>query len=696
MPQIPIIFGSGLDRETGVMAMAPGGMEDLRNVHLLTGKFQVRRGFERVMEFVDDDDNEQTDTLGGIAMLGRRAAVYVTYDSVNYKVNVFVGDADASWYSHLGEWEFLKEDDSAILTANNSDPPVIILAEYNNKVFMAHSTNMVDWRAQTHYVYYDEDDAEYKLEALYAEWPDSHDVVSDMKVRFRGVVHHLEYIIGWGWGTTEEDRPEFVRVSKPGMPLTALRNGDAFDINHYWIPGDEGDPVIACCPTAHTLLCFKESETWELYGTSYLNFGQRPIDAIFGMLQPRLAVNVEGAVFAWTTEGPRLFAPDGTSEALEIPLELYLPEPYDLITKGEDQYAFAVYMPVYRSVWFVFGRRVYTVYIRVPGDWKWGYQELGFDAMCGFRLPQSGWGLVEPPTGYPSSPTMNDIEDEQADVVVTNNGQDGDETLQVWLKPAGGEWALHKSFSVTTAATQEHTLENLEAGWDYDLAVRYKRGPFYSPAHPGTDPDTWPSSSKTSFTTTLDTLPTIDAGVWSRVSGSVEQVTLTITPPYTGTGYDVQIRRGGGLIDTEEDVSGSFDYDDTGCSGEASNSYDIRLVTPYVNGSYTAATAVWGGPPAPTATACDPVVAAETYEVAWANGMSAQVEIYDSLPAELEGNATDNLRSTEQPEDSPAEIGPITGSSGKQPWIAIRHKKTTYSVTDYSDWDTIWCSGTLN
>ena len=42
MPRIPLTFGLGLDRETGTMAMTPGGMEDLRNVHLLTGKFQVQ------------------------------------------------------------------------------------------------------------------------------------------------------------------------------------------------------------------------------------------------------------------------------------------------------------------------------------------------------------------------------------------------------------------------------------------------------------------------------------------------------------------------------------------------------------------------------------------------------------------------------------------------------------------------------
>ncbi|MGW8323872.1 MAG: hypothetical protein ACWGSD_20210, partial [Thermodesulfobacteriota bacterium] len=377
--RVPIVFGSGLDRETGMMAMQPGGMEDLRNVHLLRGKFQVRRGFERVLEFTDDEGNAQTDVLGAIAMQGRRAAIYVTYDAVNYKVNVWVGDATASWVRWLGEWEFLTESEDPILSASNPGPPVIVLCEYNNVVVMAHTASAIGFRAQTAFVYWDEDTMDYAMDLLLVNWLGEGGSYVDMKVRFRGVVDHLEYIVGWGWGTTTEDRPELVRISKPAIGPESLLAKDGFHPDHYWIPGDEGDPVIACAPAAESLLCFKETETWDLYGRSFLTFGQRRLDGLFGMEQPRLAVSLEGAVFAWTNEGPRVFGPDGTSEGLEIPLEITLPEPYDLPTKGSEEYAFAVYMPVYRSIWWVFGRRVYSLYIREPGEWKWGYQTLKFD-----------------------------------------------------------------------------------------------------------------------------------------------------------------------------------------------------------------------------------------------------------------------------------------------------------------------------
>jgi hypothetical protein len=186
MPRIPLPFGGGLDRETGVMSMQPGGMEDLRNVHLLQGKYQVRRGFERVLTFEDDDGNEQTDILAGIAMRGRRAAVYVTYDSVNYKVNVFIGDATGTWVSWLAEWPFLDASDAALKNASNPYAPVVILAEYNSLVFLAHSVNNVAARAQTFYVQWDELTQVYELNPLFARWEDSGGMVTDQKVRFRG------------------------------------------------------------------------------------------------------------------------------------------------------------------------------------------------------------------------------------------------------------------------------------------------------------------------------------------------------------------------------------------------------------------------------------------------------------------------------------------------------------------------------
>ncbi|UCC92566.1 MAG: hypothetical protein JSW25_07830 [Thermoplasmata archaeon] len=686
----PIVFGGGLDRETGVMAMQPGGMEDLRNVHLLKGKYQVRRGFERVLEFEDASGNPQTDILGGIAMQGRRAVVYVTYDSVNYKVNVFMGDHTGAWTTFLGEWPFQTDAAVDILGEINPDPPIILLCEYNNTVMMAHTYNEISQRAQTYYVYWSDADNAYRLRALTVDW----DGVQN--VRFRGVTDHLDYIVGWGWGDETEDRPELVRISVPGVGPEVLDAGDGFDTLHYWIVGDEGDPVIRCLPAAESLLCFKETETYDLYGRSYLNFGQRRLDAKYGMEQPRLALNIEGSVFAWTNEGPRMFAPNGTSIGLEIPLEITLPEPYDLPDQLADKYAFAVYMPVYRSIWFCFGRRVYSLYVRQESEWKWGYQELGFEPLCGFRLPQSGWGTTVAPTGYPSNPVMSLITDTTARVTWTNNNQDGDETAEVWLRPDGGAWYLAGSDGVQTLATQDLDLGGgsipLQAGWDYDIAVRYRRGPHYTFGYESSDPMDWPATSRTTFTTTLADDPDFVSWVWSRTSATTEQIRFTIDPPHTGADYDIEVRRAGVLVHTESGVTGQFVWDDDGFTGEAYQTYDMRIVSPYVNGSYTSGESIWGGPPGPTPLSC--VAGSKSYTLDWAAGLDEPVEIYDSLPSELEADALDTYRDTVSA-DPPWVSGQINGSTGLQPWIAIRHIVTTFGVQDRSEHNTIQADGAL-
>ena len=681
MPKIPIVFGGGLDRETGLMAMEPGGMDDLRNVHLLRGKYQVRRGFERVLEFTDPDDNEQTDILGGIAVLGQRAAVYVTYDSVNGIVNVWQGDAEASWVQWVGEWEFKNELDIDFLAAGSA-APVISLAEYNGTVMLAHTSSVVASRAQTCVVTKNAVSLQWELELLHVTWG------TEQNVRFRGVAKYLEYMIGWGWGEDTEDRPELVRVSLPAQPTE-------FDSLDYWIPGDQGDPVIACYPAGESLICFKESQTWELFGDSFLNFGQRPLDTLYGMTQPNLAVSVEGAVFAWTTEGPRIYSGRGTSTALELPLELTLPEPYDLVDKGDENYAFAVYMPVYRSIWFVFGQRVYSLYIREDNQWRWGYQELGFTATCGFRLPMAGWGMVEPPTGYPTSPTISAITDTTATLTVTNNDQDGDETLEIWARPGGSTtFSLLASFPVETGGTQAHDLTGFAGGWYNQIAVRYRRGPYYTAGYEADTPISWPSTAQTNFTTTMASIPTIDTLVWSRVSATVEKITIGFTPPYYGTGYDIEVRRGGVYTGKDEDIALAASYDDTACTGEANNVYDCRLVSPYVDGAYTATSSLWGGPVAPTLSSADPEDS-EVYGLAWLEAVSADLEVYDSLPAELEGNVMDTLRDTVAWDESPWTSDAITGSTGKTPWVAIRHKVTAFTVTDYSDIDSAALSGPI-
>jgi hypothetical protein len=184
--------------------------------------------------------------------------------------------------------------------------------------------------------------------------------------------------------------------------------------------------------------------------------------------------------------------------------------------------------------------------------------------------------------------------------------------------------------------------------------------------------------------------------IWSRTSGTTEQILVPVTSTHFGTDYDIEIRRGGVLIHTITDTDGNDSYADTACSAEADNSYDCRLITPYVNGSYTSAKVVWGGPVSPTIQDVYPRPGhAESYIVEWANGTTLETEVSDSLPTEIQGNCLDNLRYTAAVGQFTTIVGPISGSTGLAPWVAVRHKQTLFSVTDYSDHSCMQCTSVL-
>ena len=57
---------------------------------------------------------------------------------------------------------------------------------------------------------------------------------------------------------------------------------------------------------------------------------------------------------------------------------------------------------------------------------------------------------------------------------------------------------------------------------------------------------------------------------------------------------------------------------------------------------------------------------------------------YDSIPSELEGDVMDNFRGTADPGIT-IMLVEVSGSSGVQPWVGVRHKVTTDGVDDYSE-----------
>jgi hypothetical protein len=591
-PRIRIPFGDSLDREAGLMVMRPGSMEDMRNVVLHEGSVTIRAGFGSPLALLDDDGEPMTHILQGHALRSSRNGVVVAYKEVNVgpvrgRVYVFEINANGDTYEFLGEWEHdqggwggISEDESVA----GSVPPVISMAESYGKVFMAHDELSITARAQT--IYYDPDDGE--LHGLYNDFtfPYTESEGGDTPTRFRGVCRHLNYLVGWGYGSDAEDRPELVRTSLPGSPTL-------FNREHYAIVGNRRDPVLRCISCGDRLGVLKEAEGYPFVGSSRDDFGVSPVpvDPLFGVQAGALAVNFGGMVMAWSAEGPRLWDFSGPSKDIAMPLDLLGPQPAGLAEASEVARGFACYIPEQRIVAFVFGQRVYAFSVRNENEPRWaGYWELDEAAYCAFTL-YTGQQLSSAPGGYPAidtNPADGEVDTYDAagtyvDVTVKNVRHAGDEIIEAWLKEevesGEGDWGTEPwaRFPVGPGATTPIRIEGLTPGSDYTLAVRYKRGLLYNKAYQSETPETpphWPSVSVGTFQTSIDP-PLFVSGVWARTAADAEKITLTLTPAVDQEDNDIDIYRDGEYLATIAGPhTGNVTYEDENFFDTESAGYD--------------------------------------------------------------------------------------------------------------------------
>jgi hypothetical protein len=417
-PRIPLVFGEGLDRETGVQAVRQSSMEDLRNVLLFEGKATVRKGIVEQLTIAGT-----THLLAIQAIRAERKGIVIVYDSATGDVDVWGVDAEATTATLLGTW-FTKASDL-------TEPPIISTAELFGQVFMAHSTFSVTNRATT-YVY-----DRRQAPVLFPLQADLDDDGTKDDIKFKGVGRYTDYLMGWGYGDeTDQERPEFLRVSKPGEPADpAVGANDMFQAEHYFIVGDPRDPIITCEPAGDSYLVFKETETYRFFGYSRSTFGVKPVDPLFGCVGPRLSVSVSGLCFFWTSQGPRVSDGRGPSGDAGLPLDYFGFDPADLITQGATDTAFACYAPIQRVVMFVFGRRVYAFTVRSGlAAAKWSYWELEFDPFCCGILYAGDTGVFPAPTGFPTCTSVDGTAGTSMLITWANNSQDADEFIEIWTQ----------------------------------------------------------------------------------------------------------------------------------------------------------------------------------------------------------------------------------------------------------------------
>src|SRR5690606_13395593 len=314
----------------------------------------------------------------------------------------------------------------------------------------------------------------------------------------------------------------------------------------------------------------------------------------------------------------------------------------------------------------------------------WTYHELGFEAVSG-GLIYVGAALPLEPPGFNDTLSVSDIGPDSVMLHWKNRDMIGDELIEVWLRPAGGAWALATSVGVSAAVDQQYLLEGLDAGTDYDWALRAVRGGLYRAGYESPDPDTWPAASRSSFTTLL-LPPTIESATWERTSASSERILVTVSPVYNDV--DLELLSGGVVVGTAPAPhSGPVTIAHVDPAGEQLHTYTARHRTAAKEGDESAPVSRWAGPDAPTLTEIIPQGVC-VYTVRWASASgSLYTEIEDDYP-----NSSFALRGTAAPGQGEIQVAhgqaieDCAGIGGEMipVTVRIRHRQDSFGVSDYS------------
>ena len=592
--RVTLPFGQGLDRYTGIMQVGQGSMTDIRNLRPRKGKLQVRRG--TVVQSTLPDQGDETCEAVCLIMPVRSydESLAVGYYS-DRKVHIFRLDADGTNPVHLGEW-FTLNDDAA-------SPPYFTGVETYNQAFIAHDEARESFRGVTQ-VYDATGDT--SLANLQGDL----DGTGDADIKFRGVDKWSSYLVGWGFGSASEVRPELVRVSLPAQP-------SVFQAEHYFIAGDRGSPVTTCKQAGEDLLALKPTSTFRIVGESSLNFGILSQYELFGALSPRLAITVEKTCYAWSFEGPWSVGPEGARD-LEIDLDLEGPSPPDLAQASTARNAFAVYIPGERVIEWHFGPRIYV--LSLEGAPRWSYRTRDDCQAASGNLLYSlaiGDGITggpgTAPTGYP----------EMVSVVATgttgtmtwrNVSHAGTEIVEIWIAESsrpGGEkgdpdilfhpdsyqWEPVLPYVTTTAGAQQtRELSDLVQGRGYVIAVRYRQGNKYTAGYEADNPNDWPASSRLGFVVRPEA-PTLLTTAWRRNSASAHGILLVWSVPSANARGEIY--RDGELVGRSN--VGEKLFTDTLPTGNREYSYRVAAVVAGRASIESNELTEWAGPPDPAA-----------------------------------------------------------------------------------------------
>lgn len=546
----PLHFGMGLDRVSGVMTVDPTSFHDLRNVHLLAGKTEYRKGLTRQLLL----PAPWTDLLGVYMIRANGLAGAVVFDAVSKVVGLFVIDGTGTSATYV----------SPMWTMPTATPPRITATDQYGTLLIAHDEAQYGLRQQT--MVYDSN-----ASTLGPLMLDLGRTGTPEAVKFRGVAKHLAYMLGWGYGTNQpgqSDRGEVLRISLPGEPTN-------FVPEHYFLVGTQGDPIIGGGVGGDAFIVQKIMSSFRLVGSDRASFGVGPLDRAHGLVSPRAGVSVNAEWFFWSVAGPRSSTGGATSN-LGLPLDLQGTSPDALALAASAEDGFAFYDPLAAEIVFVFGQWGYVLHL-ADGDRRWSYRPYAVPLTnAGLLYIGGDAGLV-----IGAHPEFANLYQQEASYIAGDGnpkivveatavgGSITSERLEVWVKPqyTGAIWE-RKVNVLAGAGIQTFKVD----GWwtNYDVAMRYVSGGLAAAGYTSANPATWPAISR-SVVMTQGTIAGYNLGKWRRLS-SISQGFNVTTKQVPGDNFAVTAALGQVVVpytfrlECDFNLSGTFTLLQSGIS----------------------------------------------------------------------------------------------------------------------------------
>lgn len=582
-------FGRGIDRATGDLAVDGGSLEVASNLVLREKKYQVRWGIgdpvADLTTIYDTEDPPVAQPSNVVCHVFHYRALgkicYIGYETSTGKVRLYKGNLVGSGI------EFVLLLDT--LAADLPEPPLFKTCESDSIVLIAHDEPDGASRMSTYY--WDGLNAT-PANQIPAVLTGNLDGAGSNPIKFRGVQTYKNWVFGWGYGTnTDPLRPELLRVSMPGDPQT-------WDPNHYFVVGVRDDAILSCETGTNVFVIFKGGSWFRIVGTDRSNWSVEQGGSQFGVSFSRSTLSINGVVYFWSDEGPRVTTGLEPSRDLSQKLDIDAPPVFGSDLQVNRNLGWTVYVPQHRQIWWGFPGETTTGVLSLStrdteeAVNRWSSQVIGAQILSVCTKDPS------PPASNPSPGTVATI---SSDMIVGYHATDpwnatpgvsnelnlswtyasdviGDEIVEVWFSVDGGAYAKYTEYQLTNTTGQGYRYPNLSnflwSNTSLAVALRLRRRGGYATGYTSTNPADWPSAAKhtvnpffcTELTSTAFTnirpdpewfAVTYPYPGWTATNGwavtatvgkaaytrptQVDQVLLRFNQPYNGTYNDASL-----------------------------------------------------------------------------------------------------------------------------------------------------------